>query len=72
MILLVYLLGLFAQVLHVFGQLLCSFLWIFYLAYTILESEWVGTIKYPYNEYKIRAKYSTVKSDRYKILLRPI
>ena len=60
MILLFYLLGRFAQVLHVFGQLLCSFLWIFHLAYTILVIR-VGRdylVHYPYNEYKIRTKYS--------------
>ena len=54
MILLVYLHGLFAQVLHVFGQLLCSFLWIFHLAYTILVIR-VGRdylVHYPYNEYE--------------------
>ena len=78
MISLVYILGLFALVLDVFGQLLCSFLWIFRLAYTILVIR-VGRdylVHYPYNEYKIRAKYSLqffcCESDRYQILLRPI
>ena len=55
MISLVYLLGLFDQVLHVFGQLLCSFLWIFHLAYTILvirvDRDYL--VNYPYYEYKI-------------------
>ena len=53
MILLVYILGLFAQVLDVFGQILCSFLWIFHLACTILVIR-VGMdylVHYPYNEY---------------------
>ena len=60
MSLLVYLLGLSAQILHVFSQLLCSFLWIFHLAYTILVIR-VGMdylVHDPYNEYKIRAKNS--------------